>query len=58
LVSGALNNLIGRFKNFEAEIDTINGIEAYAMLRKGQSSLATNNGREVSIADQYYKIAA
>ena len=46
------------FKNFEAAVDTINGIEAYAMLRKGQSVFATDNGREVSIADQYYKIAA
>ena len=46
------------FKNFEAAVDTIDGIEAYAMLRKGQSVFATDNGREVSIVDQYYKIAA
>jgi hypothetical protein len=46
------------FKSFEAATDTINGIEAYAMLRKGQSIFATDNGRAISIADQYYKITA
>jgi transposase-like protein len=51
------NPMLG-FKNFEAAVDTLNGIEAYAMLRKGQSIFAESNGIEVSIADQYYKIAA
>ena len=46
------------FKSFEAAADSINGIEAYAMLRKGQSIFATDNVREVIIADRYYRIAA
>ena len=46
------------FKNFDAATDTINGIEAYAMLRKNQSTLSKISGRKVSIADQFYAIAA
>lgn len=46
------------FKDFNAAGDVINGIEAYAMLRKGQSSLSEINGIHVSIVDQFYAIAA
>ena len=51
------NPMLG-FKSFEAAIDTLNGIEAIAMLRKSQSAFSEINGRKVFVANQYYAIAA
>ena len=51
------NPMLG-FKSVESAVCTLNGIEAIVMLRKGQSVFSEINGRKVSIADQYYAIAA
>ncbi len=45
-------------KSFSSAVSTINAYEAYAMLRKNQSSLSNINGRVLSTAEQYYEIAA
>ncbi len=51
------NPMLG-FKSFSSAVSTINAYEAYAMLRKNQSSLSNINGRVLSTAEQYYEIAA